>query len=394
MVVAKPVVDLTSLSATSGGGVSRMAVGVVAAMGVLGAAPSCLVGAGTREEWIALLPSADIEEVVVRLDAGSRWQTALRSKLPAGLKTSRVVGVVRRVRSRAVRAAGRRNVIWYPFHRSLATAANSVVTVHDLRVFEPEFASAMDQRIVARNVRRASALVCSWPHPYEALIERFPDARNKTFQIPLPVLNAGPPRNRPRVPGSTVTLLYPAYVTEHKDHETLIRALVQLPEAVLICTGAETAHARAMRALADDLEVSARIDWRGYVEQPELDGAYSEADILVMPSLWEAASGPVLEAVVRRIPFVASDIPPLASQVHALGLPASDWLFAARDPDSLARTVRTTVDAYADRVRALAEPGRAVAARTWQSTAEEYLAVFAWVAGDRDRPTFLQGARR
>lgn len=384
------VVDLTSVSVTGSGGVGRVATGMVEGLAAIGAHPRCLVSQGTRAAWAAALPDTDFAEVVVRMTAGSRWQTALRSLLPASLKTSRIVGAVRRVRSRAVRAAAGENVVWYPFHRSVATASTSVVTVHDLRVFEPDFSSPMDQRIIEQNIRHAKALVCSWPHPYESLITRFPDARDKTFQIPLPVLNTGTPRPERRAPTDELTLFYPAYVTEHKDHATLIHALALLPNARLICTGVETEYVRSMRALADELRVADRVEWRGYVDQAQLDAAYDEADVLVMPSLWEAASGPVLEAVVRHLPFVASDIPPLQAQIRHLGLPLEDWTFVARDPSSLAEAVERTVASYDERVHALAGPGAAVAGRTWETTAAEYASVFAWAAGTGTRPGKLQ----
>lgn len=393
MTAPSVLVDLTSVSPTAGGGVGRVATGVVEGLTRTGVPARCLVGPGTAELWSDVLPDAELQEVAVRMSAGSDWQTRLRSWLPASLKTSRLVGAVRRVRSGAVRREAGENVVWYPFHRSVATASSSVVTVHDLRVFEPELASVMDQKIIGDNVARAKAVVCSWPHPYESLLERYPDAGSKVFQIPLPVLNAGEPREGRTAPDGSVTLFYPAYVTEHKDHETLIRALALLPDARLILTGAETEYARDMRALAAELGVADRVDWRGYVGNDELDAAYREADVLVMPSLWEAASGPVLEAVVRGIPFVSSDIPPLAAQVRQLGLAEDEWTFSARDPHALASAVNATIESYDRRVAELASPAAVLRERTWESTAADYQRVFSWAAGSGELPADLQPRR-
>lgn len=389
MTTSDLVIDLTSVSPTAGG-VARVAIGVTEGLEEIEAGVRCLVAPGMRQEWVEALPDARIDEVAVRMSAGSGWQTRLRSLLPKSLKTSRLVGAVRRIRSGAVRAAAGEAVVWYPFHRSAATAASSVVTVHDLRVFEADFASEMDQKIITENVRHAKALVCSWPHPYESLIARFPEARGKVFQIPLPVLNSGEASSDRTAPTGTITLLYPAFVTEHKDHATLIRALALMPEARLICTGIETDYANRMRALADSLGVASRVDWRGFVSESELEDAYREADMLVMPSLWEAASGPVLEAVVRRVPFVASDIPPLEAQVRKLGLATADWTFRARDEVALADAVRATVASYGSRVEALAGPAAIVGQQTWRTTASDYHRVFAWVEGSASLPSDLQ----
>ncbi|WP_345762833.1 glycosyltransferase [Diaminobutyricibacter sp. McL0608] len=391
---ASVVVDLTSVSATSGGGVGRVATGVVDGLASIGVSTRCLVAPGTAAAWRDLLPGADLSEVAVKMAATSGWQNSLRSKMPASLKTSRLVGAVRRVRSGAVKTAAGTDVVWYPFHRSLATAVASVVTVHDLRVFERDFASVMDQRIIEENVRNARALVCSWPHPFDSLIERFPEAEKKSFQIPLPVLNPGRPRATRRTEAQPVTLIYPGYVTEHKDHETLIRALALLPDVRLICTGAETPYARTVRDLADDLGVADRIEWRGYVDETELENAYEEADVLVMPSLWEAASGPVLEAVVRQLPFVASDIPPLRAQVAQLGLHADDWLFPPRDSTALAGAIERAVSSHQSRVDELKAPAQQVGSRTWETTASDYERVFNWANGTGELPADLQGKTR
>lgn len=383
-------VDLTSVSPTAGGGIGRVATGIVDGLVRTGTAPRCLVGPGAAADWAIAVPDAKIDEVAVRMSASTGWQVRLRSVLPASLKASRLVGAVRRVRSGAVRSRAGDDVVWYPFHRSLATAQNSVVTVHDLRVFEPELASVMDQRIIERNVAHATAVICSWPHPYESVLERFPDVRDKVFLIPLPVLNAGEPREGRTAPTGQVTLLYPAYVTEHKNHETLVRALALLPGARLILTGVETEYGRSVRTLGGQLGVADRIEWRGYVEQDELDAAYREADILVMPSLWEAASGPVLEAVVREVPFLSSDIAPLTAQVRRLGLPVDEWTFAAHDARALADAVTATLASYDRRVAGLAAPARELRERTWESTASDYQRVFSWAAGSGERPVDLQ----
>ena len=146
------------------------------------------------------------------------------------------------------RAAGT-DVVWYPFHRSLATAVaerRDGARPHESsrRISLRSWISASSKQ----NMRHARALVCSWPHPFDSSDRTISGGREEgpsrfRFRCSIPVVRA-PAR---RTEAQPVTLIYPGYVTEHKDHETLIRALALLPDVRLICTGAETPYARTVR---------------------------------------------------------------------------------------------------------------------------------------------------
>jgi len=395
MDLPKVVIDLTSVIPGRGGGVERVAVGVIDGLAQLGVETRGLIAQNSASAWSEAFPSRGgiaLEEVRISLRAGSRWQSALRVVLPSTVKRSRLVGWVRGRRSQAVRAASMASTVWYPFHRAVASAESSVVTVHDLRVFQTDMASQMDQQIISANIRSAKAIVCSWAHPYNEILELFPEAGDKLFRIPLPVLNAGPPTVRRFSPGSRLKLLYPAFVTPHKNQELIVRALKLLPDVEVTFTGADNeTYGVEMKALAKELGVDERIQWAGYVSVPELERAYQQADLLVMPSRWEAASGPIFEAVSRGLPFLAADIPPVRSQVLDLGI--DEALFGVDDHEELARLIRAVAENYDSRVKALADPGEKIRTRTWQETAADYARVFAWAADGLDKPTDLQGTR-
>jgi glycosyltransferase involved in cell wall biosynthesis len=384
------VLDLTSVRPTSGG-VGSVATGVANGLSASGIEHECLVEPAAEAEWSRALDESSASTIAVaavQLRAGSRWQEGLRSILPASWKTSAPVAFVRLLRSRSTRSSIGQRTVWQPFHRAPLATDNGIVTVHDLRVFEPGMQSRMDQDIIRKNVARAKAVVCSWPHPYGHLLEMFPDAANKAFMVSLPVLLPGHPPSRRRQLSTPVRLLYPAAVTPHKNHETLIRAMTLLPDAVLVCTGGAVAqHAAKLRELADSLGVADRIQWRGYVCVEELEAEYRGADVLVMPTRWEAASGPILEAVARELPFVASDIAPLRSQMAHMGItmPTFPWNI----PEALADAVRLLTADYPRYVEETRVPGVTVRARTWQDCALDYARVFAWVDGTGPRPDDL-----
>ncbi|MBC7596543.1 MAG: glycosyltransferase [Kineosporiaceae bacterium] len=385
-------VDLTSVGVESGG-IGTVACELIPELAAHNVFARCLVGQGASERWSEKLGhNLEVSEIRVVLRADSRWQNALRKVLPPALKTHPIVGAVRNRRSRAVAAAAPATPVWYPFHRSPAAADLSVVTVHDLRVFEPALASTMDQAIIRKNVANAKAVVCSWPHPYEHLLELFPEAADKAFLVGLPVLNTGTPVLREVDPDGAVRLLCPGFVTPHKNQELLIRALVDLPMAVATFTGSETAsYASFLKELAITLGVDDRVSWRGYVGREELNAEFDRAHILVMPTRWEAASGPLFEAIARHLPFVASEIPPIRVQVDNLGIDA--LLFDPDSPSALVDAIRACIATYADQRTALVTPAAAVRSRTWSDTAGEYARIFRWVAGDAEYPSDLGGPR-
>ncbi|WP_307367728.1 glycosyltransferase family 4 protein [Microbacterium sp. W4I4] len=262
------------------------------------------------------------------------------------------------------------------------------MTVHDLRVFENGLASPADQKIIEENVRKAAAVVCSWVHPYQSLLERFPFAREKTFLIPLPVLNPGTARVRQQPNFGHVRLLTPGFITPHKNQEVIVRALAHLPNAIAVFTGAEDGrYGDELRALASELEVSAQIEWRGYIGTSELEDEYSKADLLVMPTRWEAASGPVFEAIARQLPFVASDIAPIRSQLAAIPLEAE--LFDCDSPDALVSAIKAAVRNYNASVTRLAMVSGPIVNRTWTNLAADYKRVFDFAAGTGPRPSDL-----
>lgn len=384
-------VDLTAVR-PSAGGVGTFARGVLRGLSDADVAHVCLTTEASEQEWrdaLAGSPLSQVRAATVRLAADSGWQRAVRRVTPGGLRRSAAVGWVRQVRARSIASSVAGTTVWQPFHRAHLTSDDGVVTVHDLRVFHPGLESPMDQRVVASNVARARAVVCSWRHPYLDLLERFPDAADKAFQVPFPVLRSGQPTPRSLRPDGAVRVLVPAFVTPHKNHETLLRSLAHLPEVHVVSTGAaEADHLLRLQALATELGVADRVEWRGHVSDDELEAAYREADLLVMPTRWEAASGPLMEAVVRGLPLVASDIPPIRAQLDELGLHVETFEWS--DPRALAAAVRRTVARYDEHVTALRPAADSLRGRTWEDTARDYARVFAWAAGDGPRPDDLR----
>jgi glycosyltransferase involved in cell wall biosynthesis len=381
-------IDLSSVTPATGG-VAVVAAGVSRGLSELKVDHRCLVSHNSEAAWRVCLRESNraVIDVVPSIMAwDSNWQSTMRKLVPKRARPARLLASIRDVRARSVERY-LADVVWQPFHRAPVTSSTSVVTVHDLRVFEPPWTSAVDREIVSANVAKASAIVCSWRHPFAHLLELFPEVAGRAFRVPLPAMNSGTfvVRNPRR---SGVRLIYPGSLTPHKNHATLLQAMSRMPEAVLTCTGPEEPrHAAHLRKLAQRLGVADRIHWRGFLRLDELEREYARADILVIPSRWEAASGPILESVSRGLPCVVCRTPPILAQLEELGLisPTFDW----DDPDGLAAGVQAVLADYENHVSRLRGPAATLAQRTWTTTAAEYARIFAWVAGDADRPDHL-----
>lgn len=122
--------------------------------------------------------------------------------------------------------------------------------------------------------------------------------------------------------GGELRLLFVGYLRPEKGVEHLLRAAAAQdfgkPWRLSIVGPADQFdeyHAR-LRALAQELRIDSRIDWRGYIPYgPELLAEYRNADLLVLPTLSEGTPRVLVEARANSLPIVASDVGGIPSSV-------------------------------------------------------------------------------
>lgn len=102
-------------------------------------------------------------------------------------------------------------------------------------------------------------------------------------------------------------LLYVGRIDPRKGIAVALRALALLPACSLRIIGSgDPGHLAAMRRLAGELEVSARVEF-GSAPHERIAEEYSRADAVVFPSLWREPFGLVpLEAMAVGRPVVAT----------------------------------------------------------------------------------------
>ncbi|MEH0936277.1 glycosyltransferase [Micromonospora psammae] len=343
--------------------------------------------AGTADEWRQRVPAEGIawSEVGVSLRTDNAVGSFLRRHTPRRVQSSvtlrRTVNLVRQWHRPLAATAS--EVTLYPFSGVPVRADPAVMVLHDLRHFHPEIASPGYRDMISRNVARASAVVVSWPHPYREALEFFPAARDKIALVPLPAFHAAP--TRPVTETEPGLLVYPSSTAPLKNHATLLEAMALLPECRLVCPG-PLVEPQASRLLARAArpDLLGRVSFPGFVTVQELAELYARASAVVVPSLWEAASGAMLEAFSWGLPVACADVDPLRAQLEFTGADAA--VFSAKSPESLARAVRRILhdrDHYAEASR---RAGARLADRTWADTAADYAAVLDWVTAGRPGP--------
>ncbi len=187
-------------------------------------------------------------------------------------------------------------------------------------------------------------------------------------------------------------VFYPANINVHKNHETLLVAWARFAlrhefPLVLIGDGTQVLNKQnqsvptrnwredTIRGLMDRLGLVEGRDLHviGYVSDEDLIHIMKNATALIMPTYTEGFGLPVLEALVRGIPVLCSDIQVLHETL--IGRTADVLWFDPYSPDDILAKVNLLLDNY-DYYKKSAETGRNDPYPDWPDTAEQYVTVF------------------
>jgi len=202
---------------------------------------------------------------------------------------------------------------------------------------------------------------------------------------------------RPRPPEAGPILLTVARLDEHKGHDMVLRALpavlARFPRARYVMVGPSDGNWPRLRALAEELGVLEAVDYRGAVSPAEVQAAYAEADVFVMPSrempgrldLVEGFGLTFLEAAAVGLPSVAGDSGGVPDAVED---GVSGLLVNPTSPEEISAALLRLLS-EPEYARRLGEQGRARAAAnfTWSAVAARMLAAFEEARADRARRT-------
>jgi glycosyltransferase involved in cell wall biosynthesis len=142
----------------------------------------------------------------------------------------------------------------------------------------------------------------------------------------------GPVAARPSLP----LIVCVGRLSEAKGQADAIEALARLPEDSILRLVGDGEDAATLRALAEKRGVSHRVEFVGAVEDPSIH--LRAADVVVIPSRWDAQSRVLLEALACGCAIVATAVPG-SEAVAGVG-----EVVARRNPEALAASTRRLLE--------------------------------------------------
>jgi glycosyltransferase involved in cell wall biosynthesis len=186
-------------------------------------------------------------------------------------------------------------------------------------------------------------------------------------------------RERLSLPGRFV--LYPAMTWPHKNHVRLLEALAVAHGGgagcvSLVCTGAKTPHFATIEGTARELGLLQSVFFTGMLSPADLVAVYAMATMVIVPSLYEAASGPLFEAWWAERPAAVARVTSLPQQAGDAAV-----MFDPFDTVDIARAITALMTDNELREKMVEAGRRRLAEFSWERVARSYRAVYRRAAG-------------
>ena len=220
----------------------------------------------------------------------------------------------------------------------------AVVTIYDVQYRDhPQNFSGIKRRYLDNAIGRALNETCTVCVMSEftarCLEEHFGYPKERCQLVPPAIEAAVTLETREREIGNYV--LYPAVTWPHKEHKFLIKVIEHIKDVDLVLVGGSgPLHNEVSKAIQRS-PASDRIRHLGNVDQEKLDGLYRHALCTAFPSRYEGFGQPVIEAMARGCPVIASQGGALLETVGTGGI-----------------TIPTELDLWIDAVNIMRQPDK------------------------------------
>jgi glycosyltransferase involved in cell wall biosynthesis len=236
-----------------------------------------------------------------------------------------------------------------------------IITMHDVQELHfPEYFSAEERASRGLEnlfaIRNAKAVVVSYEHVKRDLIRLFKCDEGRIFVAPLPIAECvlpAPTEEQSRTyslrhSSKGKFILYPAQTWQHKNHLRLIEAYEYARRKAkthfsLVCAGHKNDFYQqviASRVAASPFSDS--IFFTGGLSvpwEPELRWLYENALGVVIPSMYEAGSFPLIEAMSLGTPVICSDTTSLPDTIGN-----RHFVFPSNDCEKMAEAILKLIE--------------------------------------------------
>jgi glycosyltransferase involved in cell wall biosynthesis len=267
-------------------------------------------------------------------------------------------------------------------------ARPSVYSIHDLQhVHYPEFFSAEERKerdlAFANCTHHAALIQASSEQMRDDFLAHFPvltpekvvviqeGVNIETFRARQTALDV---RAKYALPAGF--LYFPAQLWYHKNHITVLKALVRLKakgvSVPLVLSGARYEGSQTLFDFIAENGLADRVFYLGLVPFEDVIALHQAAKFLITAVLYESSSIPILEAAAAGTPIIASETPANLERARDLELN----LFSPKDDAALADLLGKIWDDEGLRRRQIAHNSKAIERFDWPRIAEDYLDAF------------------
>lgn len=224
------------------------------------------------------------------------------------------------------------DVVYCPYQYMPDTTRKTIATLHDVQELHfPEFftpAERLERAFTYKKIaEKSSLIVVSYEHVKQDLITYFQRTDDNVLVCLLAMQNLWFDKllSESRVSLESYHLpqqfvFYPAVTWPHKNHIGLLKALAYLKDSHsliidVVFTGYQTDFRGKIEQSIDDLGLKEHVHVLGVVSEEVLYALYHAARAVVVPTLYEAGSFPLMESILMSIPVVCSNVTSLPDAI-------------------------------------------------------------------------------
>jgi len=227
-----------------------------------------------------------------------------------------------------------------------------IVTMHDLQEYHFPTYFSLKERLHRKVNNKIAAqdsehIICSFEHVKEDIVKYLKTDPVKVSVCPPPFTENWF-LNKNEIPWEKLQikykikknyLLYPAATWKHKNHLALLEAVKKIRDEgldiELVCTGNRTDFYPSIHKAIEISGLIQTVHFPGIVPEEDLIGLYKNSSLVVIPTLYEAGSGPLYEAMRYNVPVICSNVTSLPETIEN-----NEFLFDPNKVDEISEKIK------------------------------------------------------
>jgi len=219
--------------------------------------------------------------------------------------------------------------------------------------------------------KRAGAVVANSKGLKELALLTSPDQKISVIYNGIDVSEFKPDLNRTNN-SDMLRIVCVSRLIERKGIKYLIEAIGKLKDKniklVLVGEGNQEGE---LKKLAQDLGISNKVDFKGYISHDNIADIYKKSDIFVLPSLNEGMSNALLEGMASGLTVIVTNTGGTVELVDGNGI-----IIPMGDSDAIVDAIRKLMDYPDERKRMNIKSRKIAELMDWKAVGESYLKVY------------------